>query len=77
MLEQFIQWLIANWDSLTVGILLVVILFGGSRKEPWWVFGREYQEERKEKEEYKQIAFGFSGIAAKALDVAEEEKAKK
>lgn len=76
MLETIVEWLVLNWDSLTVGILLVVIIYGGSRPNPWWVFGREYQEERSEKLQYKDIAFDLSGIASKALDVAEEEKSK-
>lgn len=77
MLEQLVAWLIEHWNDLTIGILLVVIIYGGSREDPWWVFGREFKKEREEKSEYKQMAFDFAGIADKSLNVAEKKKATK
>ena len=71
MLEQFIEWLINNWNDVTIGILLVVIIYGGSRPEPWWVFGREFNDERSDKEEWKQLALDSTGLATKATDVAD------
>lgn len=72
MADEIIFWLANNWEKIGIGLLLIIILYGGSRPEPWWVFGREFREERAEKNEYKSYAFEAAGIASKALDVAEQ-----
>lgn len=72
MLDQLVTWLIENWDSITVGILLVIILYGGSRKDPWWVFGREFKDLTKDRDEWKDLALAGTGIAQSAVGTAEK-----
>ena len=70
-MDAFIEWLIENWNDVTIGILLVIIIYGGSRNDPWWVFGREFNDEKRDKEEWKQLALASTGLADRATEVAD------
>lgn len=72
--EDVFLWLIENWDKIGVGILLITILYGGSRPDPdqWWVFGREFQDERRDKLEWKHIAIKGTGLAERGTTIAEK-----
>jgi len=50
--------------------LLVFALIGGFRK--WWVFGWQYKDVCKEKDEWKQLALGGTQLAERSVSVAKE-----
>lgn len=47
--------------------LLIVIIFGGMRQ--WYVWGWQYRELLKDKNEWKELAMLGSGLADKAVSV--------
>lgn len=54
-----------------VVVLLVVILYGGFKQEPWWVFGWQYRAVVEEKEEWKEVAKKAAHIGESAAVVGE------
>lgn len=52
-----------------IGLLLFFII-GGQRG--WWIFGREYDAVREERDTWKQIALDNLGLQSKTVDVLEK-----
>jgi hypothetical protein len=70
--DAFLQWVLEHWNEITVAFLLFIILIGGSRKHPWWVFGWLFAERTEERDEWKRAALKGTNLAKKAMDVAEK-----
>ena len=70
-MDAALEWVLSHWNDITVAALLFVILVGGSKKAPWWVFGWLYQERVKEANEWKKLALRGTGLAKKAVKIAE------
>jgi len=67
-------------DSLTlldyiskagVVAILIAILYGGSKKDPWWVFGREHRACLAREAEFKEIAWKSIRTAEASATVGE------
>ena len=71
-MDAALKWLLDNWDQVTVALLLVILLFGGSRKDPWWVFGWLFRERTLERNEWKKAALKGTSLAKRSVKVAEE-----
>lgn len=72
-MDDLFIWVLENWDRITVALLLVVLLYGGSRpKDPWWVFGWLFRERTRERDEWKKLALKGTSLAKRSVQVAEE-----
>lgn len=71
-MDAAFEWILANWDQITVALLLVILLYGGSRKDPWWVFGWMFKERTLERNEWKKAALKGTLLAKRSVEVAEE-----
>jgi hypothetical protein len=67
---DFDQILQAIRDAGVTG-LLVFALIGGFRK--WWVFGWQYTETARERDEWKRLALGGTELSERAIQVAKGE----
>lgn len=74
-MDAFFEWVLKNWNDITIALLLFLILVGGSRPDPWWVFGWLFKERTKERNEWKKLALSGTGLAKKATDIAEKKVA--
>jgi hypothetical protein len=50
--------------------LLILILYGLTKK--WWVVGWAYEEVRKERDEWKELALSGTRAAERAVDLAQQ-----
>lgn len=84
-MDEFISWIWANAEKITVIFMLLAIGYGGSRgfDKSWWVFGWVYRErindletqlfeEKNESATWKDLALRGTVLAHQSADVAEE-----
>jgi hypothetical protein len=71
-MDAFLQWVLEHWNEITVAFLLFIILVGGSKKQPWWVFGWLFIERTRERDEWKRLALQGTHLAKKAVRIAEK-----
>lgn len=71
-MDALFEWILKNWNEITLAILLIVLLYGGSRPEPWWVFGWLFKERTIERNEWKKVALRGIGQTHRAVSAAEE-----
>jgi hypothetical protein len=57
-----------NSGGLLAGLILV--LFGGWKANPWWVFGREFRRVEQERDHWRDIAWKGVNVTEKAVDAA-------
>jgi hypothetical protein len=62
-------------NSGGVVALLALILFGGWKEQPWWVFGREYRRCSAELEHWRDIAMRGMQTTERAVRTIETEHA--
>lgn len=58
-----------NSGGLLAG--LVLVLFGGWKAQPWWVFGREFRAMEHERDQWRATAERLMGIGEKAVHTIE------
>lgn len=63
-----------NSGGLLAG--LVLVLFGGWKSQPWWVFGREFRAMVQERDQWRTTAERLMGIGEKAVSQIETERSK-
>lgn len=56
--------------------LLIVILYGGWKASPWWVFGREFRAMAQERDHWREIAWRGITTTEKAVHTIESEHAR-
>lgn len=52
--------------------LLLVIFYGGMKKDPWWVFGWSFRELKVEKDEWKRLALQGTNMAERGVRTTEK-----
>jgi hypothetical protein len=62
-------------NSGGVVALLALILYGGWKASPWWVFGREYRTLLAERDHWREIAWRGITTTEKAVHTIETERA--
>jgi hypothetical protein len=55
-----------NSGGLLAGLILV--LFGGWKRDPWWVFGREFRRVEEERDRWRDVAWKGVNVTEKAVD---------
>lgn len=63
-------------NSGGVVALLVVMLYGGWKAAPWWVFGREFRAMTDERDRWREVAMRGMTTAEKAVHTIESEHAR-
>lgn len=63
-----------NSGGLLAG--LVIVLVGGWKAQPWWVFGREFRAMQEERNHWRDIAWRGISTTEKAVRTIETEHAK-
>lgn len=63
-------------NSGGVVALLVLILYGGWKAAPWWVFGREFRAMAEERDRWRDLAMRGMSATEKAVHTIESEHAK-
>ena len=51
---------------------LVIFIVGCIRK--WWVFGWQYEDLKKDRDEWKEVALSGTSLAEAAVDLAEKKR---
>lgn len=59
-----------NSGGLLAGLILV--LFGGWKSNPWWVFGREFRRIEQERDHWRDLAWKGVNVTEKAVDAVAE-----
>lgn len=57
-----------NSGGLLAGLVLVLV--GGWKQNPWWVFGREFRRVEEERDHWRDLAWKGVSVTEKAVDAA-------
>lgn len=55
-----------NSGGLLAGLVLVLV--GGWKQNPWWVFGREFRRVEEERDHWRDLAWKGVSVTEKAVD---------